>query len=393
MNFFDTTQPLTLSMLNGIVRQTIEHNLQESFWVQAELASVRENHGHCYMELIEKGTDGDTTLKAQARACCWRNTWLHVSRRFTEATGTPMRAGMKVLLCVHANFHETFGFSWIVDDIDPTFTLGDMAQRRKEIIRILTEQGVIDLNKQLTVSPFCKRIAVISSATAAGYGDFSNQLNDNTYGFKFETQLFPAIMQGENVENSIIQALSKIYTCNNFDCVVIIRGGGSTSDLSGFDTLPLAENVANFPLPVITGIGHDRDKSILDIVACVSLKTPTAVAEFLISNLATTLERITTCEQQLKSVFDIRKLREETYLNNLFLKLYNITEKKLLIDNNKIKIFEQRLIALDPVNILKKGYSITLKDGIAVKDASTLSEGDKLTLMFAHGTTEAVVKH
>jgi exodeoxyribonuclease VII large subunit len=304
-----------------------------------------------------------------------------------------MRAGMKVLLCVHANFHETFGFSWIVDDIDPTFTLGDMAQRRKEIIRILTEQGVIDLNKQLTVSPFCKRIAVISSATAAGYGDFSNQLNDNTYGFKFETQLFPAIMQGENVENSIIQALSKIYTCNNFDCVVIIRGGGSTSDLSGFDTLPLAENVANFPLPVITGIGHDRDKSILDIVACVSLKTPTAVAEYLISNLATTLERITTCEQQLKSVFDIRKLREETYLNNLFLKLYNITEKKLLIDNNKIKIFEQRLIALDPVNILKKGFSITLKDGIAVKDASTLSEGDKLTLMFAHGTTEAVVKH
>ena len=393
MNFFDTTQPLTLSMLNGIVRQTIEYNLQESFWVQAELASVRENHGHCYMELIEKGTDGDNTLKAQARACCWRNTWLHVGKRFTEATGTPMRAGLKVLLCVHANFHETFGFSWIVDDIDPTFTLGDMAQRRKEIIRILTEQGVIDLNKQLTISPFCKRIAVISSATAAGYGDFSNQLNDNTYGFKFETQLFPAIMQGENVENSIIQALNEIYTQSDFDCVVIIRGGGSTSDLSGFDTLPLAENVANFPLPVITGIGHDRDKSILDIVACVSLKTPTAVAEFLISNLATTLERITTCEQELKSVFDIRKLREETYLNNLFLKLYNITEKKLLIDNNKIKIFEQRLIALDPVNILKKGYSITLKDGIAVKDASTLSEGDKLTLMFAHGTTEAVVKH
>ena len=392
MNIFDTKQPLTLSMLNGIVRQTIEYNLQESFWVQAELASVRENHGHCYMELIEKGTD-DNTLKAQARACCWRNTWLHVGKRFAEATGIPMRAGIKVLLCVHANFHEAFGFSWIVDDVDPIFTVGDMAQRRKEIIRLLTEQGVIDLNKQLTISPFCKRIAVISSATAAGYGDFSNQLADNIYGFKFETQLFPAIMQGENVENSIIQVLNEIYAQNNFDCVVIIRGGGSTSDLSGFDTLSLAENVANFSLPIITGIGHDRDKSILDIVACVSLKTPTAVAEFLISNLASTFERIANCEQQLKSVFDIRKLREETHLNNLFLKLYNLAEKQILIDSNKIKIYEQKLISLDPINILKKGYSITLKDGIAVKDASTLSEGDKLTLMFAQGTTEAVVKH
>jgi exodeoxyribonuclease VII large subunit len=304
MILYDDTQPLTLSMLNGIVRETIESEMPDSYWVQAELASVRENRGHCYMELVEKAGDG--MIAAQARACCWKNTWLNAGRHFCEVTGSPLSSGMKVLMRVHASFHEAFGFSWIVDEIDPTFTLGDMARRRQEIIRILTEEGVIDLNKQLSISPFCQRIAVISSATAAGYGDFCNQLADNPYGFQFQTQLFPATMQGEQVESSIIQALNKIHssalesdTSAPFDCVVIIRGGGSTTDLSGFDTLALAENVANFPLPIITGIGHERDKSILDIVACVSVKTPTAVAEFLIANLAQTAERIDTCTQRM----------------------------------------------------------------------------------------------
>ena len=418
MILYDDTQPLTLSMLNGIVRETIESEMPDSYWVQAELASVRENRGHCYMELVEKAGDG--MIAAQARACCWKNTWLNAGRHFCEVTGSPLSSGMKVLMRVHASFHEAFGFSWIVDEIDPTFTLGDMARRRQEIIRILTEEGVIDLNKQLSISPFCQRIAVISSATAAGYGDFCNQLADNPYGFQFQTQLFPAIMQGEQVESSIIQALNKIHssalesdTSAPFDCVVIIRGGGSTTDLSGFDTLALAENVANFPLPIITGIGHERDKSILDIVACVSVKTPTAVAEFLIANLAQTAEHIDTCtqrmalavqqrleteklrlqqlEQSAKNVFSLRKISEENNLKNYFLQLQNLSERQIIIERNKLELLEHRANLLDPINILKRGYSMTLHNGKVVRDATSLNDGDDITVMFADGSVSATV--
>ena len=418
MILYDDTQPLTLSMLNGIVRETIESEMPDSYWVQAELASVRENRGHCYMELVEKAGDG--MIAAQARACCWKNTWLNAGRHFCEVTGSPLSSGMKVLMRVHASFHEAFGFSWIVDEIDPTFTLGDMARRRQEIIRILTEEGVIDLNKQLSISPFCQRIAVISSATAAGYGDFCNQLADNPYGFQFQTQLFPATMQGEQVEGSIIQALNKIHssapesdTSAPFDCVVIIRGGGSTTDLSGFDTLALAENVANFPLPIITGIGHERDKSILDIVACVSVKTPTAVAEFLIANLTQTAEHIDTCtqrmalavqqrleteklrlqqlEQSAKNVFSLRKISEENKLKNYFLQLQNLSERQIIIERNKLELLEHRANLLDPINILKRGYSMTLHNGKVVRDATSLNDGDDITVMFADGSVSATV--
>ena len=419
MVLFDDTQPMTLSMLNGLVRETIEEYLPDTLWVQAELASVRENRGHCYMELVEK--IDDKAIMAQAKACCWKNTWMRVGKNFTEVTGSPLSTGMKVLLRVHANFHEAFGFSWIVDDIDPTFTLGDMSRRRQEIIRILTEEGIIDLNKQLPISPFCKRIAVISSATAAGYGDFCNQLEDNDYGFKFETRLFPAIMQGEQVEASIIKALNSIYEsglgthgkAEHFDCVVIIRGGGSTTDLSGFDTLALAENVANFPLPVITGIGHDRDKSILDIVACVSVKTPTAVAEYLISNLTQTLDRIVdytlrinniikqrieserlhlqSLKQNINSSINIRIIKEQNSLNELLTKLSNLSERQLIIENNRLTLLEQRVNNVDPQNILKKGYTMTLHKGKIVTDPAILHQNDDITIMFAKGSVDATV--
>lgn len=417
MNLFDDTQPLTLSALNGLVRETISLALPDAYWVQAELAGIRESRGHCYMELIEKVDDG--SILAQARACCWKNTWTGVSKRFTETTQSPLCAGMKVLLCVRANFHEAFGFSWVVDDIDPNYTMGDMARRRQEIIRILTEEGVIDLNKQLLISPFCKRIAVISSPTAAGYGDFCNQLADNAYGFQFETQLFAAIMQGEQVEASIINALNEIHrhqqshTERPFDCVVIIRGGGSTADLSGFDTLSLAENVANFSLPVITGIGHDRDKSILDIVACVSVKTPTAVAEFLVSNLENTMMRIDNLtdrmgkairqrienerlllqniQQRGNASVNIRIVREENRLNDYLTKIHNIAERQIIIENSKIKLIEQKISANDPQNILKKGYTLTLHNGVAVTSPSELQESDEVTIMFTKGSVNAVV--
>ena len=426
---------LSLSELNGIVREVIELSLNDEYWVEAELASVREAKGHCYMELIEKQEFSNTPV-AQARACCWRNTWLSLAPRFVRETGEELHAGMKVLLKVRASFHETFGFSWVVNDIDATFTVGDMVKRRKEILRILEEEGVIDLNKTLPIPMFAKRIAVVSSASAAGYGDFCNQLADNEYGFAFTTRLFPAIMQGEQVEKSVISALNAINKeVENFDVVVIIRGGGSTSDLSGFDTLELAENVANFPLPIITGIGHDRDQSVLDIIACVSQKTPTAVAAFLIDNLCDTLSRIDDASQRigravrsrmdvenirlarietyLASAFSIKKLQAESRLTDYSARIANAISRQLMLQNHKLDSIEQRLpllvthsverqtlrldnlqqrtAAVDPINILRRGYSITLHNGQAVKDPTLLHPNDDLSILTANGVIDAKV--
>ena len=286
------THTVSLLELNRLVRDALELSMPGDYWVEAELADVRESAGHCYMELVQKDEFGSTPV-ARASAKCWRSTWMLARPHFERVTGERIHAGMKVLLQVHAQFHENYGFSWIVTDIDPTFTLGDMARKRMEIVRTLKEEGVFDLNRELSIPLFAQRIAVISSATAAGYGDFCSQLSNNAYGFDFIVELFQAVMQGEQVEQSVIAALNRINECADlFDCVVIIRGGGATSDLSGFDTLALAENVANFPLPVITGIGHERDESVLDMVANTKVKTPTAAAAFLIENLKRVSDRI-----------------------------------------------------------------------------------------------------
>ena len=428
--------PLTLSQLNSLVREVIQLSMPDDYWTVAELANVNDRYGNCYLELVEKD-DTTNTPKAQARACCWRSTWMRLAPKFRNATGESLRPGMKVLLRLHANFHEAYGFSWIVNDIDPSYTLGDMAQRRQEILKILKEEGVIDMNKTLPLPLFMQRIAVISSATAAGYGDFCRQLEDNDYGLKFYVRLFPAIMQGELVQDSIINALTTINEqANLFDAVVIIRGGGSTSDLSGFDTLPLAEHVANFPLPVITGIGHDRDQSVLDIIACVSQKTPTAVAAFLVSHLADTLTRIDDCsqriiqsvtlrmqqesnaiqrmEQRLTAAVTLRTTREANRITQCEARLAHAIAQRALMEQGRIdrlaqrlpwlasttmereqhrlSILEQRCKALDPALILKRGYSITLHNGKAVTDSATLSQGDDVEIVLAVGRKKAVIK-
>ena len=280
---------LTLYELNMLVRETLELSLNAEYWVEAELSEVRESRGHCYMELIQyddspssvgSSAFGGLSLFssappaahnqpiARASAKCWKSVWQTAKPHFQRVTGQQLHAGMKVMLRVYAQFHESYGFSWIVTDINPEYTMGDMQRKRQEIIAQLKQEGVFDLQRQLTLPLFAQRIAVISSATAAGYGDFSRQLHDNEHGFCFHTELFQATMQGEQTEQSIIAALDEInQRLDDFDVVVIIRGGGATADLSGFDTLLLAENVANFPLPIITGIGHDRDESILDMIS------------------------------------------------------------------------------------------------------------------------------
>ena len=428
---------LSLYELNSLVRDVISMSLPDSYWVEAELSEAREGYGgHCYMELIEKDEHSNTPI-AKAHASCWRNRWMLLKPQFERVTGQRIHAGMKVLLKVHAQFHENYGFSWIVDDIDPTYTMGDMARKRMEIIQTLKEEGVFDLQKELKLPMFCQRIAVISSATAAGYGDFCNQLADNGYGLQFTTALFAATMQGEGVEQSVISALNRINEeWENWDSVVIIRGGGATSDLSGFDTLALAENVANFPLPIITGIGHERDESVLDMISFQRVKTPTAAAAFLVDHLTEVYARIEDAQEaivnyvkrrlqvermkferlstQIPTLFSLVKVRQSNRLDQLLNRLKVKAERipadglhrlemldarlkepvarKLERELHRIDMLSQRAIAQDPERLLSRGYSITLKDGKSIKDASQLKAGDEIETRFAKGVAKAVVK-
>ena len=410
----------SLLELNRMVRESIECEMPEEYWVEAELSECRETRGHCYMELIQKDELSATPV-AKAQAKCWANKWLTIRPYFERITGQQLHAGMKVLLQVYPQFHEAYGFSWIVNDIDPTYTIGDMARKRQEIIKKLKDEGVFDLQKELQLPMFCQRIAVISSQTAAGYGDFCNQLADNPYGFKFETQLFPATMQGEGVEQSIISALERIYNdqCSMvnvqcYDAVVIIRGGGATSDMSGFDTLALAENVANFPIPIITGIGHERDESILDMVSHTRVKTPTAAAAFLIEHLKEVLDvidnsqdritryaqqKLTTLNSQLAIVsesiprlFSLVKTRQESKLDILEQRMRTSIDRRLTSESHKLELISEKLKALDPTLLLARGYSITMHNGHAVRDASTLAPGTEIETRLAKGTVRSIVK-
>lgn len=403
----------TLFELNNLVRQTIEQTLSEEYWVEAELSETRQVNGHCYMELVEKD-DLHNTPVAKASAKCWRGTWSRILPKFMTVTGAQPRAGMKVLMKVYPQFHEAYGFSWIVTDIDPTYTLGDMARRRMEIIKTLKDEGVFDLNKQLSFPMFAQCIAVISSATAAGYGDFCDQLANNPYGFAFTTTLFPATMQGEGVEQSIIARLNGIYDCvEDFDCVVIIRGGGASSDLSGFDSLPLAENIANFPLPVITGIGHDRDETIADMVAHSRVKTPTAAAALLIDNLCDTAARIQNAQQRIydkvkatmqreeqriarlsqliPTMFSLVSNRQQSRIDMLLTRMKAAAMRRVTDERHRIELLSQRTSALDPQILLQRGYSITTINGKAVKDAADLAEGDEIETRFAKGKVKSTV--
>lgn len=420
-----------------MVRDVVELGMPGSYWVEAELSEVRERSGHCYMELVQKDLTGNSTV-ARASARCWRSTWASVRPGFEQVTGEHFRAGLKVLLQVHAQFHENFGFSWIVTDIDPAYTLGDMARRRQEIIRILKEEGVFDLNKELCLSLFASRIAVVSSESAAGYGDFCNQLDTNAYGFAFSVRLFPAVMQGERTEGSIISALDAINSeADDFDCVVIIRGGGAVSDLSAFDSLALAENVANFPLPVITGIGHERDESVLDMVANKRVKTPTAAAALLIENLKHTYDHIVQAQERISVsvsrrmdyervrlervsgripvLFSLVKTRQQARIDSLFARVGAaagriVAEERLRLDrlsvalapavrqrlsaeNHRLELLGQRISAVDPAILLRRGYSITLHNGRAVYSPDQLSDGDVIETRLAEGNVRSVVRN
>lgn len=427
-------QTLTLYELNSLVREVIESEMSHEYWIEAELSEARESRGHCYMELIQKEELSNIPI-ARASAKCWRSSWITIKPHFERITGQRLHAGIKIRIKVYAQFHEAFGFSWIVTDIDPNYTLGDMARQRQEIVIRLKQEGVFDLQRELSLPLFCLRIAVISSQTAAGYGDFCQQLNESP--FAFQPKLFPAIMQGEQIEESIINMLNIIYQqVDDFDCVVIIRGGGATSDMSGFDTLLLAENVAQFPLPIITGIGHDRDESILDMVSFQRVKTPTAAAALLTDHAKQVLNRIDDAEQaithqaqvqltmlhtqlsslseRIPTLFSFVKARNEARLKQTAQRLASATIRQMDLAQNRItllcaqlspltthfldthrhrlELFEQRATSLDPQLLLKRGYSITTLNGKAVHNAIELKSGDEIETQLSQGTIKSIVK-
>lgn len=382
----------SLYALNALVHEAVNNALPDEYWVEAELAECRERNGHCYMELVEKDERSNSPI-AKASAKCWRQTWTLLHATFLRATGQPLRAGLKVLLRVYPQFHEAYGFSWIVSDIDPTYTIGDLARRRQEIIKTLKAQGVFDLQRELRLSPFAQRIAVISAESAAGYGDFCRQLLDNEYNLQFHTELFPAIMQGERVEQSVIQALNLINNrIDDFDAVVIIRGGGATSDMSGFDTLPLAENVANFPLPIITGIGHDRDECVLDMVSHTRVKTPTAAATLLITHLCNTLQQVADAENVIAHYALDRLQRHRLQLEHITTHLPHLAQRLMTEAHHSLERIQLKLEGYDPQLLLQRGYSITLHNGQIVKSPQDVKSGDEIETRLKQGTIKSIIQ-
>lgn len=405
---------LSLYELGRLIRLALNQGLPDAYWVQAELSEVREAYnGHCYIELVQKAERGNALL-AKARGTIWANIYKMLRPYFENATGQRFAAGIKVLLQVSVEYHEQYGLSLTVHDIDPTYTLGDMARRRREILMQLEEEGVLTLNKELSMPLLPQRIAVVSAAGAAGYGDFCDQLMSNPYGFVFYPKLFPAVMQGDRVEATVIAALDRIAAeRDEWDVVVIIRGGGATSDLSGFDTYPLAANCAQFPLPIITGIGHERDDTVLDLVAHTRVKTPTAAAEYLIATLSDAAAALDTLVASLTANLTECIHREEGRLQQIATRLPSLLalvhtrqlhrieqiESRLKVagahslveQQHRLQLIEKIIEGASPAHILQRGYSITRCDGHVVRNAASLPVGAVLTTEFADGQVSSSV--
>ena len=434
-----TNETLTLFELNSLVRELIETQFDESYWVVGELSDVSTPAygGHFYGELVQKDELADRII-ARARITCWARTYGMLRLRFQKESGETLRKGLQVRLLVKINFHEQYGYSLNVLDIDSTFTLGDLAKRRREILLQLEKDGILHDNQELPLPRLLRRIAVVSSATAAGYGDFCNQLEQNEYGFHFDVQLFPAVMQGEQVpESIIISALEAILSSSPgeagkglpFDLVVIIRGGGASSDLSDFDSYELAACIAQYPLPVLTGIGHERDETVLDFVAHTRVKTPTAAAAFIIDHQAGEAALLDDLYQRITRSAEERILREKQRLErqqavlpllfaNFFQGLWNrlvlasqrltgnaiqrlerepgrllllhqrlnsSSSHRIEREQHRLQLMKQRMDSLDPRLLLKRGYSITTCGGKIVRSIEGLVEGDVLTTSIENG--------
>jgi len=353
---------LTLSELSAEIEDLLQTELSPSYWVQAEIASLSTRSGHAYLDLVEKAPTGQ--IAAKLRATCWANTYGLLLPYFVSETGAELQVGMQIMVEVEVTYHAVYGLSINIINIDPKYTIGDLARQRQQTIKKLQQEGIFDLQRSLSLPTLTRRLAIISSHQAAGYEDFVHQLEQS--GFAFSCTLYPATMQGDNAPSTIVKALQQIVDqYERFDAVVLIRGGGATTDLGCFDDYNLACHCAQFPLPILCGIGHTRDVSIADMVALKSLKTPTAVAAYLIDLLIAQQERLTQLHQRLKQT----------------------AERQILLRRHRIEMLQQSLLMQSPERIYKKGYSLlTSQSGQVIHSVQDVRAGERLITHLKDGT-------
>lgn len=380
----------SLSELCQNIEEVLAEEFASTYWVRAEVASLSVR-GHCYMELVEKASTKN--IAAKVRATCWQQMYGILSPYFEAETGQKLSVGMQVLLEVEVSFHAVYGLSLNIVGIDPTFTLGDMARQRQETIQRLKDDGVMDMQSSLEIPSLPRRIAVISSADAAGYGDFCHQLENNSGGFQFRTQLFAAIMQGEQSVKSIIQSLQQIADeIDKWDIVVIVRGGGASTDLRNFDDYELASHCAQFPLPIIAGIGHTRDISIVDMVVHSSVKTPTAAAEWLINAMQQQADRIAELYTRLQRAIQHTINQQHIRIEQLQQALQFTSKKHLYQLRSQLEMWQKTIELHSPERIYRMGYSLTTVDGKVVKSIHDVKAGQQLQTHTADGTITSVVE-
>ena len=380
----------SLLELSEWIQEVVENELPDRYWVRAEIASMSVR-GHCYMELVEKSENG--ILAAKMRATCWSNVYALLSAYFAQETGQSLHVGLQVLLEVSVEYHAVYGLSLNVWSIDPTYTLGDLAKQRQATIRQLTEDGVMELQRALEVPSLPRRVAVISSADAAGYGDFCDQLKNNRFGFAFVTQLYPAVVQGDTAARSIINALGAIAAQEEeWDVVVIIRGGGASTDLSCFDDYMLASHCAQFPLPIVAGIGHTRDVSVVDMVVHTSVKTPTAAAEWLVERVAEQVERVGGLQLRLERAVQGAVNKEKNRLVVYHQRMMSAVYQALAREKGKLNLWQKTVELHSPERIYRMGYSLTTVNGKVVRGAQDVAQGDVIETHLRDGVIQSEVK-
>ena len=382
----------TLQQLLSQVKGALDAAFPLSVWVKAEIQSLSVNRsGHCYIDLIEKNMLTGALL-AQARAIIWSSRYKSLAVRFSSEAGRNLEEGINILALVTVNYSELYGLSLVIEDIDPAFTAGEAFLERQRTIARLTEEGMMDLNAQLELPELPRRLAVISAETAAGYGDFMEHLHNNPYGFKFISELFPAPLQGNEAPAGIIAALGLIADRkDDFDAVLILRGGGSATDLACFDNYELALNIAQFPLPVLTAIGHERDVHIADMVAFEHLKTPTALADFFVDIFATEDYQVQTLAGRLSLAVRTKAGEQRQRLDRLVSRVRAASVAVVGGQRQKLSMLEYRIGALNPAAILAKGFSLTLKDGRRVTSKKQLKLGDIITTVFPDGNVSSEI--
>ena len=381
-----TESSITLLELQEKIRDSIESRLEKKYWVRGEISEINyQSNGHCYMDLIDRKAD-ESQISARCQAIIWSTLFRMLRPFFESTTGQQLSKGMQVLVQAQVQYSPLYGLSLIISDIDPSYTVGEQELERQRTIARLREEGMFDMNSTLELTPLPRNLAIISSETAAGYRDFINHLHQNEYGFKFITELFPAPVQGSSASAGIIEAMDKVAArAGEFDMLLIIRGGGSVQDLICFDDYELAANIAQFPIPVLTGIGHDHDFHIADMVAHKSVKTPTAAAGFLIDIFAAEEQQVLYLSGRLFSAIETRVIVETNRLENYKRNLMEGYRSNISNSMHRLDMLQQRILSNNPLTLLKKGYSITLCNGKRVYSVDDVVRGNNVKVFMDKG--------